>query len=55
MLIPKNYPVHLQISGSGLQLYIAKDGTAALGNQEMKSQMSTGVWSFKQVVMPGNT
>ncbi|XP_074039222.1 uncharacterized protein isoform X1 [Leptinotarsa decemlineata] len=36
---------------SGLQLFIAKDGTAALGNHEVKSQMSTGVQSFKQVVM----
>ncbi|KAF5286339.1 hypothetical protein FQA39_LY04237 [Lamprigera yunnana] len=36
---------------SGLQLFIAKDGTAALGNAEVKSQMSTGVQVFKQVVM----
>ncbi|XP_049821107.1 uncharacterized protein LOC109600672 isoform X2 [Aethina tumida] len=36
---------------SGLQLFIAKDGTAALGNHEVKSQMSTGVQVFKQVVM----
>ncbi|XP_031352641.1 protein FAM102B isoform X3 [Photinus pyralis] len=36
---------------SGLQLFIAKDGTAALGNHEVKSQMSTGVQTFKQVVM----
>ncbi|CAG9836942.1 unnamed protein product [Diabrotica balteata] len=36
---------------SGLQLFIAKDGTAALGNHEVKSQMSTGVQGFKQVVM----
>ncbi|KAK5649557.1 hypothetical protein RI129_000586 [Pyrocoelia pectoralis] len=36
---------------SGLQLFIAKDGTAALGNPEVKSQMSTGVQAFKQVVM----
>ncbi|XP_076258421.1 uncharacterized protein LOC143195290 [Rhynchophorus ferrugineus] len=36
---------------SGLQLFIAKDGTAALGNHEVKSQMSTGVNTFKQVVM----
>lgn len=34
---------------SGLQLFIAKDGTAALGSHEVKSQMSAGV--FKQVVM----
>ncbi|XP_034233718.1 protein FAM102A isoform X5 [Thrips palmi] len=34
---------------SGLQLFIAKDGTTALGSQEVKSQMSAGV--FKQVVM----
>lgn len=32
---------------SGLQLFIAKDGTASLGNHDVKSQMST----FKQVVM----
>ncbi|KAJ8921443.1 hypothetical protein NQ315_003061 [Exocentrus adspersus] len=36
---------------SGLQLFIAKDGTASLGNHEVKSQMSTGVQVFKQVVM----
>lgn len=36
---------------SGLQLFIAKDGTAALGNHEVKSQMSTGAQVFKQVVM----
>ncbi|XP_019763948.2 protein FAM102A isoform X2 [Dendroctonus ponderosae] len=36
---------------SGLQLFIAKDGTASLGNHEVKSQMSTGINSFKQVVM----
>ncbi|XP_057658468.1 uncharacterized protein LOC130895262 isoform X2 [Diorhabda carinulata] len=36
---------------SGLQLFIAKDGTAALGNHEVKSQMSAGVQVFKQVVM----
>lgn len=41
----------LFISASGLQLFIAKDGTAALGNHEVKSQMSTGVQVFKQVVM----
>ncbi|XP_049847433.1 protein FAM102A isoform X3 [Schistocerca gregaria] len=34
---------------SGLQLFIAKDGTTALGSHEVKSQMSAGV--FKQVVM----
>lgn len=39
------------IPASGLQLFIAKDGTAALGNHEVKSQMSTGVQVFKQVVM----
>ncbi|KAJ3646132.1 hypothetical protein Zmor_023734 [Zophobas morio] len=39
---------------SGLQLFIAKDGTAALGNHEVKSQMSTGVQVFKQVVMDDN-
>nr|CAH7744855.1 unnamed protein product [Callosobruchus chinensis] len=37
---------------SGLQLFIAKDGTAAVGNHEVKSQMQTGgVQIFKQVVM----
>nr|CAD7447405.1 unnamed protein product [Timema bartmani] len=34
---------------SGLQLFIAKDGTTALGSHEVKSQMPAGV--FKQVVM----
>ncbi|KAI4502976.1 hypothetical protein M0802_002020, partial [Mischocyttarus mexicanus] len=37
---------------SGLQLFIAKDGTTALGNHEVKSQMPAGV--FKQVVMEEN-
>ncbi|XP_066588903.1 uncharacterized protein [Prorops nasuta] len=37
---------------TGLQLFIAKDGTAALGSQEVKSQMPSGV--FKQVVMEEN-
>ena len=41
-------------AASGLQLFIAKDGTAALGNHEVKSQMSTGVQVFKQVVMDDN-
>ncbi|PNF24057.1 hypothetical protein B7P43_G08111 [Cryptotermes secundus] len=36
-------------SASGLQLFIAKDGTTALGSHEVKSQMPAGV--FKQVVM----
>ncbi|XP_044728172.1 uncharacterized protein LOC123291816 isoform X2 [Chrysoperla carnea] len=36
---------------SGLQLFIAKDGTAALGSHEVKSQMSSGVQVFKQVVI----
>ncbi|XP_050293145.1 uncharacterized protein LOC126733787 isoform X2 [Anthonomus grandis grandis] len=36
---------------SGLQLFIAKDGTASLGSHEVKSQMSTGIPMFKQVVM----
>ncbi|XP_066252820.1 uncharacterized protein [Euwallacea similis] len=36
---------------SGLQLFIAKDGTASLGSHEVKSQMSTGINTFKQVVM----
>lgn len=42
------------VIASGLQLFIAKDGTAALGNHEVKSQMSTGVQVFKQVVMDDN-
>lgn len=37
---------------TGLQLFIAKDGTAALGSHEVKSQMPAGV--FKQVVMEEN-
>lgn len=41
-------------SASGLQLFIAKDGTAALGNHEVKSQMSAGVQVFEQVVMKNN-
>jgi hypothetical protein len=37
---------------SGLQLFIAKDGTAVLGSHGMKSQMPAGV--FTQVVIdPG--
>ncbi|XP_014250981.1 protein FAM102A isoform X4 [Cimex lectularius] len=38
---------------TGLQLFIAKDGTTALGSQEVKSQMSAGV--FKQVVIEENS
>ncbi|XP_063216251.1 early estrogen-induced gene 1 protein isoform X1 [Bacillus rossius redtenbacheri] len=34
---------------SGLQLFIAKDGTTALGSHEVKSQMPAGV--FRKVVM----
>ncbi|XP_046830440.1 uncharacterized protein LOC124429339 isoform X2 [Vespa crabro] len=37
---------------TGLQLFIAKDGTTALGSHEVKSQMPAGV--FKQVVMEEN-
>ncbi|XP_072743574.1 uncharacterized protein [Anoplolepis gracilipes] len=37
---------------TGLQLFIAKDGTAALGSHEVKSQMPAG--GFKQVVMEEN-
>ncbi|XP_015606117.1 protein FAM102B isoform X2 [Cephus cinctus] len=37
---------------SGLQLFIGKDGTTALGSHEVKSQMPAGV--FKQVVMEEN-
>uniref|UniRef100_A0A0A9XTG1 Protein FAM102A n=1 Tax=Lygus hesperus TaxID=30085 RepID=A0A0A9XTG1_LYGHE len=36
-------------SGRGLVLFIAKDGTTALGGQEVKNQMPSGV--FKQVVI----
>ncbi|XP_030759022.1 protein FAM102A isoform X2 [Sitophilus oryzae] len=36
---------------SRLQLFIAKDGTAAVGSQDVKSQMSTGMNMFQQVVM----
>lgn len=42
----------LVFPASGLQLFIAKDGTASLGNHDVKSQVSTGV--FKQVVMEDN-
>ncbi|XP_018787063.1 PREDICTED: uncharacterized protein LOC108967875 isoform X1 [Bactrocera latifrons] len=34
---------------SGLQLYIARDGTASLGSHEVKARVPTG--AFKQVVM----
>lgn len=44
----------ITVAASGLQLFIAKDGTAAVGNHEVKSQMSTGVQVFKQVVMDDN-
>ncbi|KAK0159617.1 hypothetical protein PV327_010712 [Microctonus hyperodae] len=37
---------------SGLQLFIGKDGSTALGSHEVKSQMPAGV--FKQVVMEDN-
>ncbi|KAL1132000.1 hypothetical protein AAG570_011610 [Ranatra chinensis] len=37
---------------SDLLLFIAKDGTTALGSQEVKSQMSSG--AFKQVVIEEN-
>ncbi|XP_044761345.1 uncharacterized protein LOC123318709 isoform X2 [Coccinella septempunctata] len=47
-------PADDEAETSGLQLFIAKDGTAALGNHEVKSQMSTGVQLFKQVVMDDN-
>jgi hypothetical protein len=39
-------------TATGLQLFIAKDGTTALGSHEVKSQMPAGV--FKQVVMEEN-
>ncbi|CAB0006331.1 unnamed protein product [Nesidiocoris tenuis] len=37
---------------SGLQLFIGKDGTTALGSQEVKNQMPAG--GFKQVVIDGD-
>lgn len=43
---------NLRITATGLQLFIAKDGTTALGSHEVKSQMPAGV--FKQVVMEEN-
>ncbi|CAH0384443.1 unnamed protein product [Bemisia tabaci] len=39
-------------SSTGLQLFIAKDGTTALGGHDVASQMPIGV--FKQVVMEEN-
>ncbi|XP_077299323.1 uncharacterized protein LOC143920347 isoform X3 [Arctopsyche grandis] len=36
---------------SGLQLFIAEDGTTALGSRLIKSEISKGVRTFKQVVM----
>uniref|UniRef100_U5EXK9 Hipothetical protein n=1 Tax=Corethrella appendiculata TaxID=1370023 RepID=U5EXK9_9DIPT len=49
--ILKNTKLNLEErpESSGLQLYIARDGTASLGSQEVKSGMTSGV--FKQVVM----
>ena len=44
--------ISFYFSASGLQLFIAKDGTTALGSHEVKSQMPAGV--FKQVVMEEN-
>jgi len=38
--------------GSGLQLFIAKDGTTTLGSQDVKCHMSNSL--FKQVVMEDN-
>lgn len=35
---------HFHISASGLQLFIASDGTASLGNHEVKSRMSGTVF-----------
>jgi hypothetical protein len=39
----------LLFSASGLQLFIAKDGTTAFGSHEVKRQASSG--AFQQVVM----
>lgn len=39
-------------SGSGLQLFIAKDGTTTLGSQDVKCHMPNSL--FKQVVMEDN-
>lgn len=36
-------------AATGLQLFIARDGTASLNSHEVKSRMPAGV--FKQVVM----
>lgn len=38
-----------RFTASGLQLYIAKDGTTTFGTHEVKSRVSAG--AFKQVVM----
>lgn len=46
--------IHNTILDSGLQLFIAKDGTAALGNHEVKSQMQKGMQHYKQVVVEDN-
>jgi len=39
----------LSLSASGLQLFIAKDGTTAFGSHDVKRQASSG--AFQQVVM----
>ncbi|XP_029676005.1 protein FAM102B isoform X5 [Formica exsecta] len=48
----KNDTYTFILKTTGLQLFIAKDGTTALGSHEVKSQMPAGV--FKQVVMEEN-
>jgi len=40
---------HFSCLASGLQLYIARDGTASLGGHEVKSSVRAG--ALKQVVM----
>jgi len=47
-----NFVIKCYFTATGLQLFIAKDGTTALGSHEVKSQMPAGV--FKQVVMEEN-
>lgn len=42
----------MHFAATGLQLFIAKDGTTAFASHEAKSQMPAGV--FKQVVMEEN-
>lgn len=43
------YLIYLSLSASGLQLYIASDGTTSLSGRDVKSRLASG--AFKQVVM----